>query len=116
MFTEELEDRRDRLLQELTADPRPGSLVRRYRKHGKANCHCAGDHAGPADGKTATRILKPDDVERVRITDSLCCASRLLAGRTKGFLSGVRSPLPGAAAHRQAPLAQRVDRKAHRRG
>ena len=78
MSTEEPEDRRAQLFQELTTigDLRPGSLVSRYRKCGKPNCRCAreGDPGhGPSwsftrhvGGKSVTRILKPDDVERVQ--------------------------------------------------
>ena len=39
----ELEAQRERLKQQLSGlgDLRPGSLVERYRKCGKPNCHCA---------------------------------------------------------------------------
>ena len=91
MSTEELEDRRAQLLQELAGigDLRPGSLVSRYRKCGKPNCRCAqeGDPGhGPSwsftrhvDGKTVTRILKPDDVERVQTQIAECQRLRRLS-------------------------------------
>ena len=88
MSTEELEDRRTQLLRELAVvgDLRPGSLVSRYRKCGKPNCHCAreGDPGhGPSwsryvDGKTVTRILKPDEVERVQTQIAECQRLRRL--------------------------------------
>ena len=88
MSMEELEDRRAQLLQELAAvgDLRPGSLVSRYRKCGKPNCRCAreGDPGhGPSwsrhvDGKTVTRILKPDEVERVQMRIAECQRLRRL--------------------------------------
>lgn len=64
-----LEDRRSQLLTELSAlgDLRPGSLVLRYRKCGKAGCRCAqpgGPAHGPCwsltraiEGKTATWVV-----------------------------------------------------------
>lgn len=73
-----LRERRDQLLTELAAagDLRPGSLVERYRKCGKPNCHCAtepqGGH-GPCwsltrhvKGKTITRIIPPTAVAETR--------------------------------------------------
>ena len=57
-------------------DLRPGSLVPRYRKCGKANCHCAASRArghGPSwsltralGGKTVTRVIPADAVERTQ--------------------------------------------------
>jgi hypothetical protein len=57
-------------------DLRPGSLVERYRRCGKAGCHCAGAGAeghGPSwsltrevGGKTVTRVIRPDAVPRTR--------------------------------------------------
>lgn len=57
-------------------DLRPGSLVERYRRCGKAGCHCAGegsDGHGPSwsltrevGGKTITRVIPPDAVARTR--------------------------------------------------
>lgn len=64
-----LETRRSRLLAELSTlgDLRPGSLVERYRKCGKAGCRCAqpdGPAHGPCwsltraiEGKTATWVV-----------------------------------------------------------
>jgi hypothetical protein len=60
-----------------TGEMRPGSLVERFRKCGKATCHCAQQQApghGPCyslthavEGKTVTRIIpKGAAVERTR--------------------------------------------------
>ncbi len=66
---ERLKQRRDEIRAELSSmgDLRPGSLVGRYRKCGKPNCHCAreGERGhGPSwsltrhvGGKTVTRII-----------------------------------------------------------
>lgn len=75
---ERLETRRAELCAELASigDLRPGSLVGRYRRCGKPNCHCAtepeGGH-GPSwsltrkvGGKTVTRIIPGDAVEQTR--------------------------------------------------
>ena len=75
---EELEKRREGLRQNLasTAEMRPGSLVGRYRRCGKASCHCAAEGAvghGPSwsltrvvNGKTVTRIIPESAVELTR--------------------------------------------------
>jgi len=75
---EGLRQRRDEIRDELAhvGDLRPGSLVGRYRKCGKHNCHCAregdGGH-GPSwsltravGGRTVTRIIPADAVDRTR--------------------------------------------------
>ena len=74
----ELEAERKRLKLKLAelGDLRPGSLVERYRKCGKANCHCAepGEPGhGPswslthdAKGKTVTRIIPGSFVPQTR--------------------------------------------------
>jgi hypothetical protein len=63
--------RREALKKDLAGigDMRPGSLVGRYRKCGKPNCHCAGAGSvghGPSwsltrevEGKTVTKIISP---------------------------------------------------------
>lgn len=109
---EELKRRRDEIRDELGAvgDLRPGSLVGRYRKCGKPNCHCAreeGGGHGPSwsltrgvGGRTVTRIIPSDAVPRTRqqiaeyqrlrrltgelveVSEGLCEA--LLAGATPG--------------------------------
>lgn len=71
-------DRRQRLLAQLAAigDLRPGSIVERYRKCGKPNCHCAhepdGGH-GPSwavtravHGKTVNRTFPEAALPEVR--------------------------------------------------
>ena len=74
----QLRDRRDRLKTELAqvGDLRPGSLVERYRRCGKSNCHCAHTGAtghGPSwsltrevAGKTVTTIIPSGAVEQTR--------------------------------------------------
>ncbi len=66
---EKLEKRRHEIRAELASieDLRPGSLVGRYRKCGKPNCHCATEQGGghgpswsltrQVSGKTVTRII-----------------------------------------------------------
>jgi hypothetical protein len=75
---QKLEQRRAELKTELgeAGDLRPGSLVERYRRCGKARCHCAGegsDGHGPSwsltrevAGKTITRVIPSDAVARTR--------------------------------------------------
>ena len=75
---QKLEQRRAALKRQVSeaGDLRPGSLVERYRRCGKAGCHCAGEGAvghGPSwsltrevDGKTITRVIPPDAVARTR--------------------------------------------------
>jgi hypothetical protein len=74
----ELEAQRERLKLLLSdlGDLRPGSLVERYRKCGKANCHCAqpGEPGhGPSwsltrdvKGKTTTKIIPKAFVPQTR--------------------------------------------------
>ena len=74
----ELEAQRERLKQQLSdlGDLRPGSLVERFRKCGKPNCHCArpGEPGhGPSwslthdvKGKTATKIIPKAFVPQTR--------------------------------------------------
>jgi hypothetical protein len=74
----QLEAQRDQLKLDLAAlnDLRPGSLVERYRKCGKPNCHCAQPTAkghGPSfslthsvEGKTLTKIIPSAFVEQTR--------------------------------------------------
>lgn len=75
---EELRKRRNELREELASvgDLRPGSLVGRLRKCGKANCHCAEEEGGghgpswsltrKVDGKTVTRIIPPSAVQQTK--------------------------------------------------
>lgn len=75
---QKLEQRRAELKVTLgeAGDLRPGSLVERYRRCGKAGCHCAGagsEGHGPSwsltrevGGKTITRVIPPDAVARTR--------------------------------------------------
>lgn len=74
----ELRRRRDEIRHELAAigDLRPGSLVGRFRRCGRANCHCARDGDpghGPSwsltravDGRTVTRVIPAGAVETTR--------------------------------------------------
>lgn len=75
---EKLQKRRQELLSALAAigDLRPGSLVERYRKCGKPNCHCANEPGGghgpswsltrPVAGKTVTRVIPAAAVAQAR--------------------------------------------------
>jgi hypothetical protein len=75
---QQLEERRSVLKRHLTelGDMRPGSLVERYRRCGKASCHCFARDAeghGPSwsltravGGKTVTRIIPTTAVNRTR--------------------------------------------------
>jgi len=74
----ELRRRRDEIRAHLgeVGDLRPGSLVERYRRCGKAGCHCAREGStghGPSwsltrevAGKTQTRVIPSIAVERTR--------------------------------------------------
>ena len=75
---EQLRKQRDELKARLAevGDLRPGSLVERYRRCGKAGCHCAGKAAaghGPSwsltrevGGKTVTRVIPAGAVAQTR--------------------------------------------------
>ena len=75
---QKLKQRRDQLRAELAqvGDMRPGSLVERYRRCGKPNCHCAGEREaghGPSfslthavEGKTVTKVIPAHAVETTR--------------------------------------------------
>lgn len=75
---EQLRKQRDELKVRMTevGDLRPGSLVERYRRCGKAGCHCAGKAAaghGPSwsltrevGGKTVTRVIPAGAVAQTR--------------------------------------------------
>lgn len=85
-----LERRRREIHAELLelGDLRPGSLVARFRKCGKANCHCAtevGGGHGPSwsltrsvGGKTVTRIIPPDAVSLAQAQIAECRRLRKL--------------------------------------
>jgi hypothetical protein len=74
----QLTGRREELKRELAAvgELRPGALVGRYRKCGKASCHCAdakSEGHGPSwsltrmvGGKTLTKIIPAAAVEKTR--------------------------------------------------
>ena len=74
----ELETQREHLKLKLSGlgDLRPGSLVERYRKCGKPNCHCAQpDDAGhgpswslthDVKGRTATKVIPESFVPQTR--------------------------------------------------
>lgn len=74
---ERLEKRRNEIRTELASigDLRPGSLMPRYRKCGKPNCHCATEEKGhgpswsltrQVGGKTVTRIIPPSAVAQTQ--------------------------------------------------
>lgn len=76
--TDDLEARAEALRAEVakTGLMRPGSLVKRYRKCGKANCHCAAPESaghGPqwlltreVGGKTVSRAIPANRVDETR--------------------------------------------------
>ena len=76
--SETLRRRRNEICEELASIGalRPGSLVARYRKCGKANCHCAKEEGGghgpswsltrKVDGKTVTKIIPPSAVSQTQ--------------------------------------------------
>jgi hypothetical protein len=111
----ELEARREQLKLQLSGlgDLRPGSLVERYRKCGKPDCHCAlPDEPGHGPswslthgvkGKTATKIIPKAFVPQTRehiaeyqrlrhLTNDLVevnekiCDARIGSGETEGDL------------------------------
>ena len=87
---DDLTRRRDELRAELAAigDLRSGSLVKRYRKCGKKQCHCAHPDArghGPTwsltrkvGGKTVTQLIPPAALERTRAQIAECRRLRQL--------------------------------------
>ncbi len=123
--TEELERRRNEIRKELAdiGELRPGSLVARYRKCGKPNCHCAGEGErghGPSwsltrrvEGKTVTKVVPSSAVaqtkaqiaeyrrlrrltaELVEVSESLCDAQLVAegAGRSAGSKKGASRKL-----------------------
>ena len=127
-----LQARRNDLLQRLAAigDLRPGSLGPRYRKCGKANCHCAASGArghGPSwsltravGGKTVTRVIPADAVEQtqrqiaeykrrqrlsgelVEVSEQLCQAQLQAAGEGSRE-AGKKKPAPSSSAPRWKP-------------
>ena len=86
----QLQQRRDQIKAELAeiGDLRPGSLVGRYRKCGKPNCHCAGQDAaghGPSwsltrgvHGKTVTKIIPVSAVVQTKQQIAECRRFRQL--------------------------------------
>ena len=84
--------RRDEVFRQLASlgDLRPGSLVARFRKCGKPNCHCAAEGApghGPSwsltrgvRGKTVTRVIPADAVEETCAQIEECRRLRRLTG------------------------------------
>ena len=86
----QLQQRRDQIKVELAdiGDLRPGSLVGRYRKCGKPNCHCADkDSAGhgpswsltrDVQGKTVTKIIPASAVVQTKEQIAECRRFRKL--------------------------------------
>ena len=84
--------RREEVFRQLASlgDLRPGSLVARFRKCGKPNCHCAAEGApghGPCwsltrgvRGKTVTRVIPAEAVEETRAQIEECRRLRRLTG------------------------------------
>ncbi len=92
---ESLESRRREIRAELASvgDLRPGSLVARYRKCGKPNCHCASEEEGghgpswsltrSVGGKTVTRVIPPSAVAQ---TEEQIAECRRLRGLTRELI------------------------------
>ena len=105
---EELRQRRDEIHDELAGigDLRPGSLVGRYRKCGKPNCHCAreeGGGHGPSwsltrgvGGRTVTRIIPPAAVPQTREQIAEYRRLRRLTGELVEVSEGLCEALLGA--------------------
>jgi hypothetical protein len=86
----QLQQKRDQIKAELAeiGDLRPGSLVDRYRKCGKPNCHCAGQDSaghGPSwsltrgvHGKTVTKIIPVSAVAQTKEQIAECRRFRQL--------------------------------------
>jgi hypothetical protein len=109
---EELERRRNEIREKLASigDLRPGSLVGRYRKCGKPNCHCATEEGGghgpswsltrQVGGKTVTRIIPASAVEQTREQIAEYQRLRKLTGELVDVseeLCEVKLALPGAS-------------------
>lgn len=87
---DQLQNRRQQLLAEIASigDLRPGTLTERYRKCGKANCHCASEPTGghgpsfslsrQVNSKTVTRIIPKIAVEETRHQIAECQRLRAL--------------------------------------
>ena len=126
---EELRNRRDEIRDELAGigDLRPGSLVGRYRKCGKPNCHCAGEEGGGhgpswsltrgVGGKTVTRIIPPTAVPKTReqiaeyqrlrrLTGELVEVSEGLCEALLAAPDGVSGEAAKRGASRQASMAR----------
>ncbi len=106
-----LEKRRHEIRAELAAmgDLRPGSLVPRYRKCGKPNCHCAteqGGGHGPSwsltrrvDGKTVTKIIPASAVAQTKQQIAECQRLRQLTRELVEVSEGIcEAKLAGSAA------------------
>ena len=116
---EELKKRRQEIHTKISgiSDLRPGSLVGRYRKCGKPNCHCADEHSpghGPSwsltrkvKGKTVTTIIPAHAVEQ---TKKQIAEYRCLRELT-GELVEVSEKLCDAMLVDTAPLAGETGKK-----
>jgi len=109
---ETLNSRRNEICEELASigDLRPGSLVARYRKCGKPNCHCAKEEGGghgpswsltrKVDGKTVTKIIPPSAVLQTKEQIAEYRRLRDLTGElvevSEGLCDAMLSADPGA--------------------
>ncbi len=133
---ETLSRRRNEICEELASigDLRPGSLVARYRKCGKANCHCAKEEGGghgpswsltrKVAGKTVTKIIPPSAVsqtqehiaeyrrlrnltgELVEVSEGLCDLKLSNPGAVAGD-TGKKGASRRASTRRSAPKSKR---------
>jgi hypothetical protein len=114
-----LRDQRDQLKVQLAevGDLRPGSLVERYRRCGKPNCHCAGKEAaghGPSwsltravAGKTITTVIPAAAVEQTR---RQLAEYQRLRGLTKALVE-VSEQLCDAQLHSAAAASEEAAKK-----
>ncbi len=130
----ELRKRRNGVRNELVSigDLRPGSLVGRYRKCGKPNCHCATEEGrghGPSwsltrqvGGKTVTKIIPEAAVPQTRAQIAEYRRFRKLAGElveASERLCEAQLRAPAAASEAEATKKRaskrRLSRKSSRR-
>lgn len=124
---ERLEQRRNEIRAELSSigDLRPGSLVGRFRKCGKPNCHCAtedGGGHGPSwsltrhvGRKTITRIIPPSAVAETQEQLAEYQRLRRLTQELVEVSEGICEAKLAASAAPDEGAKKRASRKASRR-
>jgi len=133
---EQVRKQRDELKARIAdvGDLRPGSLVERYRRCGKAGCHCAGKAAaghGPSwsltrevGGKTVTRVIPAGAVAQTREqiaehrrfralvrelveTSEQLCDAKLKAGKTASDEAAKKGASKRPSTRRSRPRSKR---------